>query len=287
MNKRIPVWVLTTFFLITAYSAEAQQPTKIPRLGFLFIGSKDQPHLESFRQGLRELGYSEGKNIAIEYRYGEGKPDALPTLAAELVGPNVDVILTTIPQASRAVLQATSTIPIVVVGAGDPVRDGLVKSLARPGGNLTGLSSSAGPGMVGKQLELLKESVPKINVATMLWNPEAGQFASVAIEEAKAAAKALGLQIRPYEIKSAKDIDRAFDDLKQRRANALLVPGGPVVTRNSKRLAERAIKLRLPSMFNSRQFVEDGGLMARRYLRRQNPQGTKSRRPPRRATDEV
>jgi ABC-type uncharacterized transport system substrate-binding protein len=241
--------------------ADAQQPARIPRIGFLFMGSKDQPHLESFRQGLRDLGYFEGKNIAIEYRYAEGKPDALPALAAELVGMNVDVILTTIPQASRAVLQVTSTISIVVVGAGDPVRDGLVKSLARPGGNLTGLSSSAGPGIVGKQLELLKEAVPKISVVAMLWNPEAGQFAGVAIEEAKTAAKALGLQIRPYEINSTEDIDRAFDDLKKPRANALLIPGGPVVTRNSRRVVERAIKLRLPSMANSRQFVEDGGLM--------------------------
>jgi ABC-type uncharacterized transport system substrate-binding protein len=218
--------------------------------------------LESFRQGLRDLGYFEGKNIAIEYRYAEGKPDALPALAAELVGLNLDVILTTIPQASRAVLQASRTISIVVVGAGDPVRDGLVQSLARPGGNLTGLSSTAGPGMVGKQLELLKESVPKISVVAMLWNPEAGQFASVALEEAKTGAKALGLQIRPYEIKSTEDLDRALRDLKKPRASTLLIPGGPVVTRNSRRVVERVTELRLPSISNSRQFVEDGGLMA-------------------------
>ena len=259
LKSAILMWAI---LFVLCFSVEAQQPGKIPSIGFLFIGSKDQPHLESFRKGLRELGYVEGKNIVIEYRYAEGKPNALPVLAAELVGLNLDVILTTIPQASRAVLQATSTIPIVLVGAGDPVRDGLVKSLARPGGNLTGLSSTAGPGMVGKQLELLKESVPKMKVVAMLWNPEAGQFASVAIEEAKTGAEALGLQIRPYEIKSTEDLNRVFDDLKKTHANALLIPGGPVVTRNSRLVAERVTKLRLPSISNSRQFVEDGGLMA-------------------------
>ena len=175
---------------------------------------------------------------------------------------NVAVILTTIPQASRAALKATSTIPIVIIGAGDPVREGLVKSLAEPGANLTGLSSSAGTAIVGKQLELLKESVPKTNIVAMFWNPQAGQFASVAIDEAKSAANALGLQIRPYEIKTAGDIERAYDELNKSRVDALLIPGGPVVTRNARRVAERAVKLRLPSMSNSRQFVEDGGLMA-------------------------
>jgi putative ABC transport system substrate-binding protein len=262
VNKKIIVLTLVALLFALCVPAHAQLPVKISRIGFLFIGSKDQPHLESFREGLRDRGYVEGKNIVIEYRYAEGKPDALPALAAELVGLNVDVILTTIPQASRAVLRATSTIPIVVVGAGDPVRDGLVKSLARPGGNLTGLSSSAGPGMVSKQLELLKESVPKVRIVAILWNPEAGQFAGVALEEAKTAAKILRVQIRPYEIKSAGDIDRIFNDLKKPRADALLLPGGPLMTRNSRRIAEFAAKLRLPAVSNSRQFVEDGGLMA-------------------------
>jgi putative ABC transport system substrate-binding protein len=258
--------ILSVFFFITMMGlgaiAEAQQQAKIPRIGFLFIGSKDQPHLESFRQGLRDLGYFEGKNIAIEYRYAEGKLDALPVLAAELVGLNVDVILTTTLQASRVVLQATGTIPIVAVGSGDPVRDGLVKSLARPGGNLTGLSSSAGPGMIGKRLELLKEAVPRISVVATPWSPEAGQIAGVELEEAKTTARALGIQIRPYEIKSAGDIDRAFDALKKLRANALLIPGAPLMTQNSRRIAELALKLRLASIYQTRQFVEDGGLMA-------------------------
>jgi putative tryptophan/tyrosine transport system substrate-binding protein len=242
--------------------AQAQQPKKIPRIAFLFIGSKDQPHLDSFRQGLRDLGYVEGKNIVIDYRYAEGKNDALPTLAAELVALNLDVILTTTVSANRAVLQATSTTPIVSVGAGDPVRQGLAKSLAQPGGNLTGLSSSAGPGMEGKRLALFKEAVPKISVVTLLWNPEARTIGGVVLQEAKTGANSLGLQRRSYEITSAGDIDRAFDDLKTRNRNALLITGGPIMTRNSRRIAELAVKLRLPSMYQTRQFVEDGGLMA-------------------------
>ena len=264
--SKYPKWLglpVTAFVLVVAGAvAQAQQQAKVPRIGFLFIGSKDQPHLESFRQGLREMGYVEDKNIAIEYRYAKGKLDALPVLAAELVGLNVDVILTTTLQASRVVLQATSTIPIVAVGTGDPVHDGLVKSLARPGGNLTGLSSSAGPGMIGKRLELLKEAVPRISVVATPWNPEAGQIAGVELEEARTAAKALGIQIRPYEIKSAEDIDRAFGALKKLRANALLIPGAPLMTQNSSRVAKLALNLRLPSIYQTRQFVEDGGLMA-------------------------
>jgi putative tryptophan/tyrosine transport system substrate-binding protein len=160
------------------------------------------------------------------------------------------------------VLQTTSTIPIVGVGLGDFVDAGLVKSLARPGGNLTGLSNSAGPGMRGKQLELLKEAVPRISVVAMLWNIDAGPLANVALEETKTVAKALGIQIRPYEIKSAGDIDHAFDDVKKFHINGALVTGGPVTTRNSTRIAELASKLRLPAIYNTRQFVEDGGLMA-------------------------
>jgi ABC-type uncharacterized transport system substrate-binding protein len=262
MMRRIGFCFLTTVLVIAATFAQAQQAAKIPRIAFLFIGSKDQPHLEAFRQGLRELGYVEGKNIGIEYRYAEGKPDALPALAAELVSLNLDVILTTSPQSSRAVLQATKNIPIVSVGGGDPVVEGLAKSLAQPGGNLTGLSSTADPGMMGKRLELLKEAVSKVKIVVMLWNPEAGQIAARALERAKTGAKPLGLEIRPYEIRTAADIDRGFEDLKKLRANALFVTGGQIMNRNSRRIAELGINLRLPSMYQTMQFVEDGGLMA-------------------------
>jgi ABC-type uncharacterized transport system substrate-binding protein len=256
-------FALVVFILLMlCSSATAQQPKRVPRIGFLFIGNKAQPHLESFRQGLRELGYVEGKNIVVDYRFAEGKPEALRGLAAELVSVGADIIITTIPEASRAAARATNRLPIIVVGAGDPVREGLVKSLARPGGNVTGLSSSAGPGMVSKQLELFKDSVPEMTVVAMLWNPQSGRFADVALEEAKAAAKVLRLQIRPYEIKGTGDIDHAFDDSKRSRADGFLIPGGPVVTPHSRRIADVATKLRMPTMYNSRQFVEDGGLMS-------------------------
>ena len=154
------LWLLATLILTHIQLAVAQQRAKVARIGFLFVGSKDQPHLESFHQGLRDLGYVDGKNISIEYRYAEGKSEGLPALAAELVALNVDVIVTTNPNGSRAVLRASSTIPIVVVGF-DPVATGLVKGLARPGGNITGLSSRVGPDMEGKRLDLLKEAIPK------------------------------------------------------------------------------------------------------------------------------
>jgi ABC-type uncharacterized transport system substrate-binding protein len=256
------VLLLIALILATTQISEAQQTKKLPRVGFLFIGSKDQPHLHSFRQGLRDLGYVEGKNIAIEYRYAEGKPDALPVLAAEIVALNLDVILTTTLLATRAVAQATSTIPIIAVASGDPVREGLVKSLAAPGANVTGLSSSAGPGMIGKRLELLKQAVPRIRIVAAPWNPQAGQIATIQREEAKTSAKALGIEIRPYEMKSAEDLDAAFEGLKKLHADALLIPSAPLMTRNSRRIAELALKLELPSINPARQFVEDGGLMA-------------------------
>lgn len=258
---RISIFLLLSFLLLAlGLPAQAQQPGRIPRIGFLFTGSNDQPHLAAFLQGLRELGYVEGKNIAIEYRYGEGKPDALPGLAAELVGLNVDVILTTTPQASRTVLEATRTIAVVGVGAGDPVAAGLVKSLARPGGNLTGLSNIAGPAMGGKLLDLLKEAIPKVSVVALAWNPSEVQI--VELDEAKTVAKALRVQLRLVEIKNAGDIERTFNDLKKLRVDALLIPGGAVMTQNSRRLVELATQLRLPAIYGSRRFVEDGGLMS-------------------------
>ena len=255
------LWLLAIFLLAHVQLAAAQQPAKTPRIGFLFVGSKDQPHLESFRRGLRHLGYVDGKNISVEYRYAERKSDALPALAAELVALDLDVILTTTPAATRAVLQASSAIPIVGIGF-DPVATNLVKSLARPGGNITGLSSSTGPDMMGKRLDLLKEAFPKITIFTMLWNPDVGRFAEQVLEGAKRGAKALGIHLRPHEVRSIGDIDRAFDHLKKTHTDALLIPGGALMTLNSKLLVDLAIKLRLPAIYQTGQFVEDGGLMA-------------------------
>ena len=169
------IGLVTTLILGHVDLAAAQQRPKTPRIGFLFVGSKDQPHLESFHQGLRELGYLDGKNITIEYRYAEGNSEALPALAAELVALILDAILTTTPAASRAILRVNTAVPIVAIGF-DPVATDLVKSLAHPGGNVTGLSSSAGREMMGKRLDLLKEAFPKISIVAMLWNPEVGQL---------------------------------------------------------------------------------------------------------------
>ena len=254
LRTMLSAFCLCALLFALCGSAAAQQAAKIPRIGFLFIGSKDQPHLESFRQGLRALGYVEGKNIVIEYRYAEGRNDALPALAAELVALNLDVILTTTPAGNRAVLQATSTIPIVSVG-GSLIRSGLVKSLAQPGANLTGLTVDAGPGIYGKRVELLKEAFPNIRLVAML-GPGGN------LEDARAGAKVLGVQVEPYEIKSADDIDRTGDDIKKLRANALLIGPGSVVILNLRRIAELAARLRLPAMSQTPQFVEEGGLMA-------------------------
>jgi putative tryptophan/tyrosine transport system substrate-binding protein len=218
------IGLITILVLNDVDLGAAQQPVKIPRIGFLFVGSKDQPHLASFQLGLRELGYVDGKNIAIQYRYAERKSDALPALAAELVALNLELILTTTPAASRAVLGESSAIPIVGIGF-DPVATNLVKSLARPGGNVTGLSSTAGPEMMGKRLDLLKEAFPRISSVAMLWNPGAGQLAEQVLEGAKTGANALGIQLRPYEAKSTADIDRAFDELKNSRPTRFLYPG--------------------------------------------------------------
>ena len=256
------VGLLAVVLTLTAWGevAQAQQPAKIPRLGFLFFGSRDQPHLESFHQGLRDLGYVDGRNIPIEYCYAERSSDRLAMLAAELVALNLDVILTTTPAATRAVLQANSRTPIVAVGF-DPVATGLVKSLAYPGGNVTGISSSAGPEMMGKRLDLLKEAFPKITTVAMLWNPEAGQLAAQVLDGAKKGAKALGLQLRPHEVRSTGDIEGAANVLKQLQPDALVIPGGALMTLNSKRIIEIATKLQLPAMYQTGQFIEDGGLM--------------------------
>jgi putative tryptophan/tyrosine transport system substrate-binding protein len=259
MHKRVAVWALTIWVLAAISFADAQQPAKMPRIGFLFIGTKDQPHLESFRQGLRELGYVEGKNILIEYRYAEGRHDALHALAAELVALNPDAILTTTPQASRALVQASSAIPIIMTGF-DPVRIGLVNSLAQPGRNLTGLTSDAGPGMIGKRLELLKESFPKIKIVGML-SDAASEVGETSSDLTKTAAKALRLQVKVVYLKEGADVERSYQTLKNLRVDALHMPPGSLTTLNSRRFIDLASKLRVPAIYHTRILVEEGGLM--------------------------
>jgi putative ABC transport system substrate-binding protein len=239
--------------------AQAQQP-KIPRVGILFMGGKDQPHLEALKKGLRELGYSEGKNIILEYRYAEGRYDRLPELVKEFVSGRVDVIVTTTSVSAQAVRKATKTIPIVMT-SGNPVEQGLADSLAKPGGNVTGLTVLLSD-LSGKRVELLKETFPKINRVATLWSSR-DELSSVAFKETQDAAKAFAVQLYSMDLRNAEDIDKAFAELPKKHVDAVLVAtSNPLVTLHSKQIAELALKHRLPGMYPTRQFAEEGGLMA-------------------------
>ena len=244
---------------VCAALASAQQPQNIPRVGILFIGGRDQPHLEAFKQGLRERGYIEGKNIALEYRYAEGREDRLPELAAELVQVKVDVIVVTADISAQAAQRATKTLPIVVT-TGDPVTWGLADSLAKPGGNVTGLSVLLAD-LSGKRVEILKETFPKLTRVAALWNPT-GRVASPVFKETSAAAQALSLQLHSFEVQTLQDIEKALVEIPKLRSSALLVLLTPLVTLHSKRIVELALKQHLPGMYPTRQFAEEGGLMA-------------------------
>jgi ABC-type uncharacterized transport system substrate-binding protein len=255
--KLIPCAVCTLLFTLCA-SGQAQQPKKLPRIGIVFIGGRDQPHLASFKQGLRERGYIEGKNIYLEYRYAEGHYDRLPGLAADLVRDKVDVIVTTSSISARAVRQATRTIPIVMA-SGSPVERGLAESFSKPGGNVTGLSVFALE-LSGKRLELLKETVPKMTRVAALWSSSENESV-LGFKETQDAAKVLSLRIQSVELSDAGEIEKTFAELIKMRVDALLVVLSPLVTLNSRRIVELALKQRLPGMYPTRQFVEEGGLM--------------------------
>ena len=257
------VGLLVIFVTLAACGAvaQAQQPTKVPRIGFLSAISPSTvaARIEAFRQGLRELGYVEGKNIVIEYRYAEGKPDRLSALAAELVRLKVDVIVTGGPAVNRPAKEATVTIPIVLGFDNDPVGNGFVASLARPGGNITGLSTHY-PEISGKQLELLKEIIPKLSRVAVFGNSiQPGN--PQALRETELAAGALGVQLQYLDVRGPEDIETAFREAKKGRAEALLVLGNVVVTSHPKQFVEFAAKSRLPAIYWSPEFVEAGGLM--------------------------
>jgi putative ABC transport system substrate-binding protein len=263
MNTRIPVLfcLLITVLLITGL-AEAQQPTKVPRIGFL-IGSSasaNAARIEAFRQGLREFGYVENKNIVIEWRHAEGKLDRLPGLAAELVRLKVDVIVTAGPTQTRAAKQATVTIPIVMAFDNDPVGSGFVANLARPGGNITGLSAVS-PEISGKRLELLKEIVPKLSHVTVLGNSAEPANRQV-LREVELAAEAFKVQLQYVDVLDPKDIEIAFRAASKGRADAILVLVSPVLNSQRKPIADLAIKGRLPAIYYAPEWVEDGGLMS-------------------------
>jgi putative tryptophan/tyrosine transport system substrate-binding protein len=247
--------------LALCVSAQAQQPTKVPRIGFL-IASSPSPvsaRLEAFRQGLRELGYVEGKSIVIDYRWAEGKVDRMPDLAAQLIGLKVDIILSTGPQSTRAAKEATSTIPIVMGFDNDPVGNGFVASLARPGGNITGLSTLA-PEISGKQLELLKEIVPRLSrVAVFGTSTQPGN--AQALKEIELAAGTLGTKFQFLDVVGPQDTEAAFRAAVKGRADAVLVLNSPVFNSHRTEVVNLATKNRLPAMYFRSDFVEAGGLM--------------------------
>jgi putative ABC transport system substrate-binding protein len=246
--------------LVLCTAAAAQQTTKFPRIGILYAASAISPSGSlSFREGLRKLGYIEGQNIIIEYRYAKGQFERLPVLAGELVRLKVDVIVTGGSTATRAAREATSTIPIVMTQDNDPVASGFVTSLARPGGNVTGLSTLR-PEISGKRLELLKEIVPGLSRVAVLGasdNPGNAQ----ALKEVELAAGALKVQLQYLDIRSPKDIEPAFQDARKANADGVLELGGPLLNVHQTALVNLAAKSRLPTMWVRRRFVEAGGLM--------------------------
>jgi putative ABC transport system substrate-binding protein len=262
MKSKFLFWLLMTVLLITVPPAAAQQAGKVPRIGYLgastpFAGSA---RIEAFRQGLRELGYVEGKNIVIEQRSAEGKADRLPSLAAELVRLKVDVIVTAGPTDTRAAKRATSTIPIVMSQDSDPVGNGFVASLARPGGNITGLSTLS-PEISGKRLELLKEIVPRLSdVAVLGTSTNPGDAQS--FKETELAAGAFGVRLQYLDVIEPKDVETAFREASKARADAVLVLGGPVFNSQRTQVVDLAVKRRLPAIYRRPEYVEAGGLMA-------------------------
>jgi putative tryptophan/tyrosine transport system substrate-binding protein len=264
-KRKITVLTLCAMLLALCSSATAQQPTKIPRIGYLSNAdpARESTRSEGIRLGLRQLGYIEGQNIAIEYRYAEGKRDRYRELVAELVRLKVDLIVAAGgPPIIQAAKNATKTIPIVMVGTGiDPVEAGFIESLARPGGNVTGITLLSRE-LGGKRLELLKETVPKLARVAVLYD-SALPGITREVKEDLPAARALGLTVRSWEVRSADDFDRVFAALNKKRPDGLYVPArGSLMAANEKRIADFALKSRLPSVYSYRAGVDAGGLMS-------------------------
>jgi putative ABC transport system substrate-binding protein len=264
MATKTIVILLVGLALTSVHLVEAQQPKKVPRIGYVSAsggpGTPD-PRFEAFRQGLRDLGYIEGKNILVEYRYAEGKQDPIPSLVAELVQLNVDVLVSPALPAIRAAKQATKTIPIVMVFNVDPVETGIVDSLAHPGGNITGLTRLTRE-LGGKRLELLKEVVARISRVGVLWDVDEAS-AAIGFKEYEAAAHAMKIQLQSLEVRGPKaDLEGAFQAAAKGRASALITIRNGLLLRYPKRIADLAIKNRLPSMYEGSDFVEAGGLIS-------------------------
>jgi len=257
MSKKLVCFALYATLFALCFPAQAQQPKKVPRIGFLASRSPSSSSsvTEAFRQGLRELGYVEGQSIHIEYRYAEGKPDRFLDLASELVRLKVDAIVTSSTPGVLAAKEASSTIPIVFGSINDPVATGLVASLARPGGNVTGLTNFS-PALGGKRLELLKEAFPKITRVAHFWNPDSPG------SEMQAAAQALGLQIQSLEVRSSNDFDSAFEAALRGLAHALVTSPNPFIDTHHKRIVAFATQSRLPAIYPNTLHVDAGGLMS-------------------------
>ena len=253
--------VLCILLFAFSLTANAQQPKKIPRIGYLagITSTAQSARIQAFRQGLRELGYLEGKNIVIEARYGEGNPDRVRTLAAELVNLKVDIILSAGSSDTRAAKEATATIPIVMAAAGDPIASGFVTSLARPGANITGLSILA-PELSGKQLEILKEIVPTLSRVAVFQSSTTPGTEQTLIEM-ELAARAFGLKLQYLDILDLNGIETAFREARKTRAGAIVALGGPVFNSHRMHIVELAIRSRIPAMYNVSEFVDAGGLM--------------------------
>jgi putative tryptophan/tyrosine transport system substrate-binding protein len=260
MKRKITVFTLCAMLLALCVSAKAQQPGKIPRIGFLpSSGDANNPGplVQAFQQGLRDLGYIEGKNILIEYRYVEGKADRIPSLVAELVRLKVDVLVAGSPGAVQEAKRATKTISIVMVITQDPVAAGYVDSLARPGGNITGVTRLTRE-LSGKRLELLKEAVPTTSRVGVLWSGAGGGFKGY-----ESAARTLKIPLQSLEVRTPNlDFEGVFQAAKKGQANALIAVSNIRIIDYQKRIADLAIKNRLPSMYETDTWVEAGGLMS-------------------------
>src|SRR6059036_4017404 len=263
MNKKIIVSMLAALIPASVQLVEAQQPKKIAKIGYLLASTPAAAahNIEAFRQGMRELGYVEGKTLVLEVRYGEARAERIAELARELVGLKVDVIVASTDVAIAAVKRETQTIPIVMAISSDPVGTGLVASLARPGGNVTG-NSTISPELSGKRLELLMEAVPGLSRLAFLWNPDV-RGAVLDYNATEGAARSLRLELQSVEVSRAEDLDRAFSAITNQRAQALVLPAlNPVGFTNRSQIASFAQRNRLPSMYAEKEYVDAGGLMS-------------------------
>jgi putative tryptophan/tyrosine transport system substrate-binding protein len=266
MKRRIGICLLTSVLLTTVSFADAQQRKKVARVGYLGnTASGEAVSMQPLRERLRELGYTEGQDITIEHRYWEGQVERLPELATELVRLNCDVIVTSGTEAAQAAKNTIKTVPVVMAFGGDALRRGIVADLARPGGNITGLTS-VGTELEGKRLELLKEIVPKLSRVAFLWSPT-NPGVDFQVKEIETMARSIRLELQSIEVKGPDDFDAAFRLATNKRAGALLVSGGGFFAFHQKRILELGAKSRLPAMYNNTRYVEAGGLMTYAYDR--------------------